>query len=107
MTEAVATVSSIPEGDGTTEVTLLEALSEDTTYFWRARANDGVLDSDWMLLASFRVNTANHPPTKPLVKRPAGTEVATATPELVARGGLDPEGGGGNHRLRGGRGPGL
>jgi subtilase family serine protease/flagellar hook assembly protein FlgD len=84
--------ASVAEGNGETSVDVTTLLDEDGTYVWRARSSDGELDSDWMPEASFRVNTENGPPTKPVALRPVGgADVASAQPELAAKGGLDPE----------------
>jgi subtilase family serine protease/flagellar hook assembly protein FlgD len=66
-------------------------LEEDGTYFWRARASDLELDSDWMPQASFRVNTSNQAPAPPAPLSPRSTKVSTLSPELVASAGRDPE----------------
>ncbi len=99
LSELVVTLAPIPEGDGATSAPLVAPLDEDRTYFWRARATDGELDSDWMPPASFRVNTENHPPTRPEPIAPAGSDAVTLTPELSAKAGLDPEGDAVTHRF--------
>ncbi|MGH9332875.1 MAG: CARDB domain-containing protein, partial [Vicinamibacteria bacterium] len=97
--EPVFSVASVPEGDGETSVVVAALLDEDQTYFWRARASDSELDSDWTAAASFRVNTANHPPTRPEAIRPRDEDAGTLQPELTARAGFDPEGEAVLHRL--------
>ncbi|HEY7697901.1 MAG TPA: hypothetical protein VIE88_05760, partial [Vicinamibacteria bacterium] len=90
--ELVFGVASVAEGPGETSADVTTVLDEDGVYSWRARASDGELDSDWMPEASFRVNTGNGAPTRPVPLRPAGgVDVAISTPELAAKGGLDPE----------------
>lgn len=50
----VDTIVGVPEGDGsTTAVTLDNALSDNTTYSWRARAFDGDRYGQWMNMATF------------------------------------------------------
>jgi hypothetical protein len=67
----------------TTAWTITPALSDNTLYYWRALATDGVLSSPWMATANFFVNTANDPPTTPGISSPQNnTHVATFTPVL-------------------------
>lgn len=99
--DSVLVVStSVPEANGETSVLVTTPLDEDRAYSWRARASDGELDSDWMPEASFRVNTANGPPTRPMALRPVGgADAVTREPELTAKGGLDPEAEAVTHRF--------
>jgi hypothetical protein len=49
-----AAISGVPEGgDGTTSVTLDNALSDDSSYTWRSRAFDGDRYGQWMNMATF------------------------------------------------------
>lgn len=67
-------------------------LEENTTYYWRAKANDGMADSDWVV-ASFTVNGANTPPPTPSVRNPGdGAWVATLQPTLSVNPSIDPDG---------------
>ncbi len=92
--------ASVPETAGETSLLVATPLDENGAYTWRARASDGELDSDWMPEAGFRVNTSNDPPTTPAPLRPlGGVDVATAQPELSAKGGLDPEAEAVSHRF--------
>jgi hypothetical protein len=69
---------------GTTSWTVPVTLTENQTYYWRARAYDGKLYGPWMNTASFRVNTVNDLPTAPVPTTPAdSTEVGVTTPVLV------------------------
>ena len=92
LTELALATAGIPETSATTSFTPTDDLIEDATYFWRARANDGSLDGEWMAVATFRVNTANHAPNAPTPVEPIGGSVATLTPELVVTSAIDPEG---------------
>lgn len=91
MTEVVSRIAGAPEGAGRTSVATSDPLEEDRTYFWRSRAHDGELDSEWMPTASFHVDTANHPPSAPLALRPIGGS-SSAEPDLVTSLATDPEG---------------
>jgi hypothetical protein len=88
----VFSAAGVPEGNDETSAGVVTPLAEDQTYFWRARASDSELDSDWMPAASFRVNTENQPPTRPSALRPVDADSGTLAPELAARPGVDPEG---------------
>ncbi len=67
-------------------------LAEDTAYFWRARAFDGELFSDWVS-ASFVVDAANGAPVGLALLAPAnGALLQSAPEELVVQSAIDPEG---------------
>lgn len=63
-TGVVADVT-VGEGSGTTAYVVPSSLSYDTTYYWRVRASDGDVTSDWTPTAVFRtpVQPATPPPT--------------------------------------------
>jgi MYXO-CTERM domain-containing protein len=64
-------------------------LDDDTTYFWRARAFDGALASDWVA-ASFHVNSENDAPTGLLLLTPPDGAVLNEEPvQFMARGAKD------------------
>jgi hypothetical protein len=68
------------------------ALAEDTTYYWRAKANDGIADGPWMAAASFFVNTVNAPPPAPTLNNPAsGGEATVLAPTLTVNASADPD----------------
>lgn len=50
------------------------ALSEDLTWYWRARAHDGASAGNWVL-AHFHVNSTNAPPTTPVAIAPVNGQV--------------------------------
>ena len=82
----------IPGGTGEIAWTPPLALADNTTYFWRAAASDGVTQGPWAY-ASFFVNLANDPPTAPVLLDPIdGVTVTTATPVLLWRNAKDADG---------------
>ncbi|MCG7983798.1 MAG: Ig-like domain-containing protein [Candidatus Thiodiazotropha lotti] len=82
---------AIPEQNVTTQWAVT-GLEENTTYYWRAKASDGIVDSDWVV-ASFTVNAANTPPPTPSVRNPGdGAWVATLQPTLSVNPSIDPDG---------------
>ena len=92
LTSLVAQSDALSETSPATAWTLPIALTENQTYFWRARASDGSLSSDWMPAAAFMVNVANDAPGAPQLAAPAdGTTVATLTPLLAVVNALDPD----------------
>lgn len=87
----LATSAVVPETSGMTAWTA-SPLTENQTYYWRARAYDGKLYGPWMPSASFRVNIANDPPTAPTIAAPAdGTAVAVFGPILTVNNSSDPD----------------
>jgi len=80
MTTLVAGALEVPEGTGTTSWIVPGTLSNNTWYFWRVRATDGVSFSLWAY-GSFFVNTENDPPGSLQISSPGDTsEVDTPTP---------------------------
>ena len=68
------------------------ALAENTTYYWRAKANDGITDGPWMASASFFVNTVNAQPSVPTLNNPAnGGQVTVLAPTLAVNASTDPD----------------
>ena len=79
---------SLPGGADETRWTV-SALSENTRYHFRVRAGDGAAESRWVS-GSFRVNTANDPPSLPTVKNPGeGAWVQSLTPTLEVTAAVD------------------
>jgi hypothetical protein len=64
-TGVVADVT-VGEGSGSTAYVVPTSLSYDTTYYWRARASDGEVTSDWTPTAVFRT------PVTPTTPPPGG-----------------------------------
>lgn len=92
LTNRVANATSIPETAQITSWTEPVTLTENQTYYWRARAYDGELHSSWTAPASFMVNTANDPPSAPRLAAPAaGSSVATLNPTLAVLNAVDPD----------------
>jgi hypothetical protein len=82
---------AMAEGAATTEWAVT-GLVENTTYHWRAKASDGLSESDW-IQASFTVNAANSPPGTPTIANPGdGAWVATSLPMLSVNPVVDPDG---------------
>jgi hypothetical protein len=81
----------LAEGAGTTSWTPT-ALTENTTYYWRAKANDGLADGPWMATARFFVNTVNEPPTVPTLNNPSTNgQVTVLKPTLQVNAATDPD----------------
>ena len=74
---------------GATTSWAVGVLAEDTVYYWRARATDGVAASPWVQ-ASFLFDAFNSPPSVPTIQNPGdGAWVATLTPTLVVNPSVD------------------
>lgn len=92
MTNLIAQAGSIAETAQVTAWEMPVSLTENQTYYWRARAYDGELHSGWTPVASFMVNTANDAPGAPKPSSPAeGSSVATLTPTLAVENAADPD----------------
>ncbi|KFE63224.1 S8 family peptidase [Hyalangium minutum] len=78
------------EADGTVRWQT-EGLTEDTLYWWRARASDPYSASDWVV-GSFQVNAQNNAPSAPLALNPSDAIIFTRTPTLILQKSVDPEG---------------
>ncbi len=78
-----------PEGPETTSWTVSQELNDNTWYFWRVRAGDGIGFSAWAY-GSFFVNTANDPPGAFNISSPEdGSEVDTLAPVLEVTNSVD------------------
>ncbi|MGD9172215.1 MAG: PASTA domain-containing protein, partial [Candidatus Thiodiazotropha sp.] len=83
--------SDITEGSETTQWTFSD-LTEDATYYWRVKANDGLVDSEWTR-ASFSVNATNEAPSTPTLSNPGNQSwVAELQPTLQINAATDPDG---------------
>ncbi|MDH4028010.1 MAG: hypothetical protein OEU95_04185 [Nitrospirota bacterium] len=92
MTVHAASAAGIEETEQVTSWTAPVGLTENSTYFWRARAYDGGLFSGWTTLSSFMVNTANDAPAAPLLVSPAeGSSLGTPYPALSIFNAPDPD----------------
>jgi hypothetical protein len=87
----VSSVTGTPQAaGGITSWTTSPALSEDTLYYWRARARDNNGGASGYVSGSFFVSTANSAPSAPTVNAPADAgEAATFTPALVVNNATD------------------
>jgi len=82
---------AIAEGTDTTSWGVT-ALADNTAYFWRARADDGLAQGPWAQ-GEFFVNTANDNPTTPTLKNPGhGAWVTALTPSLEVQASTDVDG---------------
>ncbi|WP_394239315.1 hypothetical protein, partial [Pseudomonas anguilliseptica] len=69
-----------------------QALQENRVYYWRARANDGEQESEW-LVGSFQVNQFQESPPLPVADNPAmGAWVEVRNPRLSIHPAQDPDG---------------
>jgi uncharacterized protein (TIGR03382 family) len=67
------------------------ALTENTRYYWRARAIDPYSASDWAV-GSFIVNAQNDAPSAPVALNPSDAIIYTKRPTLIVQNSVDPEG---------------
>ncbi|XXF08319.1 hypothetical protein J3Q00_20410 [Pseudomonas sp. D2-3] len=68
------------------------ALQENQVYYWRARANDGEQESEW-LAGSFQINQFQESPPLPAADNPAtGAWVEVRSPRLAVHPVKDPDG---------------
>ncbi|MEW6715096.1 MAG: hypothetical protein AB1306_08415, partial [Nitrospirota bacterium] len=80
---------SIMEGEGTTTWQVTN-LNDNTSYYVRSKASDGMAESSWSEVTGFFVNTLNDPPTTPVLANPSdGSGVNTFTPSLSVRNSSD------------------
>ena len=94
LTTLVTSMSGVVEdASGQTSWKVDVPLSENTAYWWRARANDPWVASAWTLEESFFVNAVEDAPEAPTLVFPIGGETASsATPELVWTESFDADG---------------
>ena len=73
----------VAEGAGDITSWYPSELTDNTTYYWRAKAYDGTAYSDWST-GSFFVNLSNDAPTTPTINNPGNNStVTTLTPTLT------------------------
>lgn len=93
LTSLVTSVADLPDVDGDEVWTVDVSLTDNTRYYWRARANDGLVDGPWATSEDFYTNTAEDAPSTPVLFQPIDGEVATSvTPDLIWTTALDPDG---------------
>ncbi len=77
-TDIVSSTTGVFEGSGTTAWLVPVPLAENTVYYWKAQADDWLVEGPWMPTAQFFVNTANDAPSAPNIIAPAtGSEITT------------------------------
>ncbi|HEY2946701.1 MAG TPA: CARDB domain-containing protein, partial [Vicinamibacteria bacterium] len=92
LTQPLPSASGIAEALGRTAWTVAVSLTEDRTYYWRARATDGFSLSPWTPAAAFTVDTLNLPPNAPVPDTPLDrARVASREPVLTVSNAQDPE----------------
>ncbi len=90
--QIVASEIGIFEGTGTTPWQVPVNLNENTSYYWRAQADDWLDVGPWMTPAVFYVNTANDAPTVPVITAPAdGSEIESLSVDIIITNSTDPE----------------
>jgi hypothetical protein len=83
---------SVVAGSGGTTSWITGALTENQRYWWRVKAQDGRVDSAWVV-GNFLMNASNEPPATPTIKNPGdGSWSAILQPTLEANAVTDPEG---------------
>jgi streptogramin lyase len=88
----VASVKGVAAGEGTTSWNVPESLLENGTYYWRAQADDWLMEGPWSTTARFFVNTVNDPPTVPVITAPAnGATVPALETDIVTTNSTDPD----------------
>jgi len=76
------TSGAVTSGGPETTTWQVSGLQDNTMYYWRASASDGVAESGWVE-GSFFVNTANDAPSTPTLRNPGQmARVETLTPQL-------------------------
>ncbi len=81
----------ISEGLDNTTAWRVTGLEDNTDYFWRVKASDGIVESSWSQ-GGFFVNTANDPPSTPTRRNPGwGASTADPTPWLALNPLKDPD----------------
>jgi len=92
LTLLVDSQAGVAEGAGTTAWTTAVSLSENTQYWWHARAHDGVQSGNWSGTRSFFVTVVNEAPGAPSLYSPAeGATVTGLQPVLYVNNADDPD----------------
>ena len=88
-------ISGLPETSSSTSWIVANALTEGSSYYWRARAFDGEYYSSWSSKRVFTViqTQSNSPPTVPQPVSPAhGSTITTLNPTLIFANSFDANG---------------
>ena len=88
----VASVRGIAEGVGSTSWMVPVSLQENAWYYWRAQADDWLVEGEWSVPARFLVNTWNDSPSTPAITAPGnGSSVPALDVQIVAGNAQDPD----------------
>ena len=89
----VESQAGVPEDpSGFTDHPLTTTLSENTWYYWRVRANDGLISGNWTGLRGYFVTVVNEPPLAPTLGWPLeGATSSSLQPTLYVNNALDPD----------------
>ncbi|MFA6011334.1 MAG: hypothetical protein WC799_15215 [Desulfobacteraceae bacterium] len=94
MTQLAASVNGINEGDGVPQWRVSVPLTDNTTYWWRARARDSHdAVGNWTPRFSFNIDTADEAPVGLAIIYPVyNYEVTTTSPGIRIDNAVDPDG---------------
>lgn len=91
-TQIVASTKGVASGQRTTSWIVPVSLVENTLYYWRAQADDWLVEGPWSGAARFFVNTVNDAPTAPVVVAPVnGATVSALATDVVITNSSDPD----------------
>ncbi len=92
LTQITATTTGVMSGQGSTSWQVPITLVENTWYYWRAQADDWLTTGPWSTTSSFFVNTANNPPTTPVIINPANNStIAALATDITVSNSTDPD----------------
>jgi flagellar hook assembly protein FlgD/Tol biopolymer transport system component len=90
--QIVTSFVGVPSGGQTTAWQVPTNLGDNAWYYWRAQADDWLVEGPWSATSRFFVNTSNDAPTAPSVLSPAnGSTITTTTPDIVLQNSTDPD----------------
>jgi hypothetical protein len=90
--QIVSSVVGVAEGSGTTSWALPVALQENQWYYWRAQADDWLMEGPWSQTGNFQVNKANDAPSAPVINSPInGSTIASLETDAVVANSIDPD----------------
>jgi hypothetical protein len=92
LTNLIAQADGHPEQLGTTTWQIDILLSDNSTYYWRVRANDGFEDGPWSHTAIFIVNSVNQAPNAfALIAPDSGQNISDVMPSFIWQAAIDPD----------------